>query len=92
MLLESWLALFILAEMLEELLQRLGERFVLGILIKLLSDEFDLVDNAVGMGAVAFTQQVAALVVELLPLLIGSVLQNEALFSEAFSNININQR
>ena len=84
MFLEGWFTLFILAKVLEELLKGLGKGLVLGILIKLLSDEFEFIHNPVGVEAVTVTHQVAAMIEQLVPLLVGLFLQNISLFAQTF--------
>lgn len=84
MFLELGLAILVVAELLEQALGGETELLVLRILIKLLAEELDLVKNAVGVIAIAVTEQEAALVIELIPLLGAGRLKNVALGGEAF--------
>lgn len=53
----------VLAEIFEQFLDRLSERLVLRIFVKLGSQELDLVNDTVSVAAVPFTQQISALIV-----------------------------
>lgn len=87
--LEDRLAILIVAEILEKLCESLSKGVVLRILIELISKELDLVNNTVGVAAVLVAEEVATLVVELIPLASGLVLKDVALLEEASSDVRV---
>ena len=84
-LLEDNLAVSVAAEILEQLLDRVGKSLVLRVLVELVGQELDLVKDLVGVGAVALADEVTALVVELVPLAVGLILHDEALLTQTFA-------
>lgn len=82
---EGGLATGILAEILEQLLERLSKGLVLRVLLELVGQELDLVDNTVRVTAVTLAQEVAALIVNLVPLTGAFVLHDEALLAQRFA-------
>jgi hypothetical protein len=67
--LEGRLAVLVVSEVKEELVDRLSKGLVLGVGIELLSDELELVRNAISVATVAATEQAVTLVVDAVPLL-----------------------
>jgi hypothetical protein len=84
--LEGRLAVLIVAKVVEELVHRLGEGFVLRVLVELLANELELVDDSVGVIPVAVTEQELAVVVKLVPLGVGVILEDVALLLQAAAN------
>jgi hypothetical protein len=70
-------------KILEQFLQRHAKRFVLGILVELIAQEFELVEDSIGVVPVAFSQKEMSLVVKAVPLVGRGVLENVALLLEA---------
>ena len=60
--LEGRLAVLVVAKILEQLLNRCGEGLILGILIKLIANELDLIKNSVGVGPILLTKEVVAMI------------------------------
>lgn len=85
--LECRLAVLIVAKLVEKSLHGLTKLLVLWILIKLITDEFEFIDHAVGVVTVTIAEEEAAFVVQLVPLLSSRVLQNEALLLKGFTDI-----
>jgi len=85
--LELSLAVLILTEVEEELLDSITEGDVLSVLVELIDVELELIGNSVGVVAVAVTEEELALVVELVPLLGGRVLEDVALLLEALADV-----
>ena len=77
--LECGLAIVVGTEIVEELLHRIGKSLVLWVLVELVTKEFELVHDAVGVVPVALAEQEVSLVVESVPLLCGFILENIAL-------------
>jgi hypothetical protein len=88
--LERWLAILIIAKASEQLVDGISKTLVLNILIKLISEEFDFVDDAVGMVAIAITKKEVSAVIELIPLISGTIFHDVALLLKAFPDIGIN--
>lgn len=84
--LEDGLAVLVVTEVVEKLVDGLGELLVLWVGIKLLADELELISNAVSVATVAAAQEVVAVVVELVPLVVAAVLEDEALLLESLAN------
>src|SRR5690242_1583950 len=72
--LKCGLAILVVAEIKEKLVDRLGELPVLRVGIELLTDEFELISNAISVATVAVAQKVMSLVVDLVPLLGRTIL------------------
>jgi hypothetical protein len=87
MLLEHGFPVLIVTKVKEQLLYCLTKGLVLGIFVELVAHELELVDDSVGVVAVTLAEKVSAVVVELIPLFVGGILHNEALFLEAFANV-----
>lgn len=85
--LEGGLAVLIVAKIKEELVDRLSELPVLLVGIELLADELELVRNAVGVAAVTTAQELVTLVVDLVPLLGGTILQDVTLLLQALADV-----
>ncbi len=90
MLLEHRLAILVIAKVKEQLLNGQAERLVLRILVKLVTQELDLIDDAVRMITVTLTKQIPAMIIEFIPLILSSILHDEALFLEALAYVCIN--
>ena len=73
--LESWLAVFVIAKVMEQLLHGIAESLVLWVSIKLVADELDFVKDAVGVTAVFVAEEIVALVVKRVPTEGQSILQ-----------------
>ena len=80
--LEGRLAVGVVAKILEELLHGSAEGLVVRILIELISDSLGLVNDTVGVTLVLATEQLAAVVVEAVPFLVGGVLEDVTLLKE----------
>jgi hypothetical protein len=74
--LESWLAEFIIAKVMEQMLHSVTESLVLWISIKLVADKLDFVKDAVGVSTVFVTEEIVALVIKRVPTEGQSSLQN----------------
>lgn len=85
--LELRLAVLVVSEILEQLIDGFRERLVLWILIELLSDEFELLYNPVGVILVALAEEESALVVEPVAFFGGGVLNDIALLLQAAADI-----
>jgi hypothetical protein len=85
--LEGRVALLVVAQLLEELLDRLSESLVLRIFIELLSEKLDLVQDTIGMGSVFISKQIVALIVESIPLIGCSILHDVALLLKSFADV-----
>lgn len=90
--LKGWLAILVIAQVIEELLQRQGKLLVLRVLVELLAQEAKLIHDAVRVIAVTVAQQKVATLVELVPLVHGTVLHDVALLLEALANVGIDAR
>ena len=55
----------------------------------MLTEELELIQNTVGMVAITFAQEEVALVLKLVPLVVGSILHDEAGLLKAFADIGI---
>jgi hypothetical protein len=86
MLLEHRLTILIGAEVVEQLLQGRGEGLVLWVVVELISKEFSLVHDAVGMFSIAFPKKILSLVVQLVPLFIGLILEDIPLLFQTFAD------
>jgi hypothetical protein len=84
--LEDSLAILVLTEITEQLVDRLGELLVLRVSIKLLADELEFISNAVSMASVTAAEEVVAIVVELVPLSVEAVLKDKALLLKGLAN------
>lgn len=87
--LEGRCASLILAKIQEKLVQGVGESLVLRVSIELLAQELELVDDAISVRPVTLTEEEVALVVNLVPLICGSILHDEALLLQAPTNVSI---
>ncbi len=86
MLLEHWLAILIVTQILEQSLHGQSESLVLRVLVKLISKKLGFIDDAVGVIAVSFTEEELSMVVQLVPFFIGLILENEALLFQTFAD------
>ena len=86
-LLEYRLSILIITEILEEFLHCLGERFVLWILVELISKEFSLINDAVRVVSVSFAKEILSLVIQLIAFLVGLVLKDVALLFQTFADV-----
>lgn len=91
MLLEGWLAVLIVAKIVEQLLERLSEPVVVGIDSELITHEPELVHDAVGVVAVAVAEQIVSLLVELVVLASGVGLHNVTLFLETAADVAVDR-
>lgn len=87
--LEGWLALLVVSEIGEQLLDRSRERRVVRIGVELFADELELIQNTVGVVAVAIAKQEVALVVQTVGLLVGLFLHDVALLLQCFSDVAV---
>lgn len=87
--LEDRLAILIVAEISEQLLERVGKGLVLSVLVELIDQELDLVDNTVGVAAVLVTEEESTLIVELVPLTGGSIIKDVSLLEEAAADVRV---
>lgn len=87
--LELSLAVLVVAEIEEELVHGLAETLVERVLVELVNVELELVKNAVSVVAVAVAEEKVALVVELVPLISGSVLEDKALLLQATTDVGV---
>ena len=85
--LECRLAILILTQVGEELLGGTSEGLVLGILVELLAIELELVENAVRVISVSLAEEESAFVVDLVPLIVGLILQDVALLLETLADV-----
>lgn len=88
--LECWLAILVIAKIIEQLLHRLSETLVLWVLVELVGKELDFIEDAVGMVSVTVSKEEVATVVQLVPLIGGSVFHNIALLLQALSDVRVN--
>lgn len=79
MLLEGHVAAVVATKVIEELLHRIPKCLVLRVLVELIAKELKLIKNTIGMIPVALTQEVTAMVSELVPLAIAIIIHNIAL-------------
>jgi hypothetical protein len=87
--LEGRIAFLIISQIQKQLLNCVAESLVLSIFIELGAKELDLIENAVGVGSVLLAEKMIALVVKGVPLLVSSILEDEALLLETLANIGI---
>lgn len=87
--LEFWLAVTVVAEIVEEPVHGLGKRLVVRVLVELLTEELELLNDTIGVIPVALAQEEVALVVKLVVLLGGLVLEDEALLLQALANVGV---
>ncbi|KAI6767974.1 hypothetical protein HG530_005983 [Fusarium avenaceum] len=87
--LEDRLTILVVAKILEQLLERLGKGMVLSVLIELVGKELDLIDDTVGVASVLVTEEVSALVVQLIPLASGLILKDVTLLKEASADVRV---
>ena len=83
------LAIFRDTNVLEQLFDGFRKGTVLHILVKLIGQEFDLVEDAVHMALVALTQEETALLVQIVPLDLGLFAGDEALLLQRLSEISV---
>jgi len=84
--LEHSLAVLILTKVKEELVDRLSELLVLRVSVELLANEFELVGDAVSVSTVAATKEAVTIIVDLVPLLVATVFEDEALLLESLAD------
>ena len=87
--LEGGVALLVGAEVVEQLLHRRGEAFVLLVLVELLGQKLDLVKDPMGMVAIALAEQKLALVVKTVELVVDLIPEDVALLAEALAHITV---
>jgi hypothetical protein len=87
--LEGCLATLVIAQIQEQLLNGVAKSPVLSIFIELVAKELDLVENTVGVGSVLLAEKMIALVVECIPLISSSILEDEALLRETLADVSI---
>lgn len=61
------------------------------VLVELISKELDFVDDTVGMVSVSFTEEELSLVVQLMPLLVGLILEDVSLLFQTFTDVLVNR-
>jgi hypothetical protein len=88
--LEGWLAVLVVAKVVEELLHGVGKLLVQRILVELIRQELGLVNDAVSVVAVTVAKEEVATIIERVPLLGCLIFHDVALLLEAFSDIRIN--
>lgn len=84
--LENSLTVLILTEVKEELVHRLSELLVLRVSVELLANVLELVGDAVSVSAVAAAKEAVAIIIDLVPLLIAAVFEDEALLLESLAD------
>jgi hypothetical protein len=62
----------------------------LGIFIKLIAEEFDLVEDAISVNLILFSEKISAMIVESIKIIIRPWLNNITLFTKAATNIVVN--
>jgi len=72
---ESWLAVFVITKVMEQLLHGIAESLVLWVSIKLVADELDFIKDAVGVTTVFVAEEIVALVIKSVPTEGQSILQ-----------------
>jgi hypothetical protein len=87
--LEGRLAVVVMAKVVEQLGERVGEGRVLVVLVELVAEELDLIDDAIGVTPILVAQEVVAVVVETVPLVGGLVVQDVALLLEAAADVSV---
>jgi hypothetical protein len=90
--LEDSLTVLIVTEVVEELIDGLGELLVLWVSVELLADELEFVSDTVSVATVAAAEEVVAVIVDLVPLLVAAVFENEALLLESLANEVVDAR
>lgn len=76
----------VVAQCFEELLAGFCKSLVLFIVVKLVSEEFNLINDAISMRSVAISEKKVASVVKFVPVLSGAVFQNITLLLETLAN------
>lgn len=87
--LELRLAIFVLAQIREELVHGLCELLVERIIVKLVAEELDLIEKSVAVVLVAITEEEVALVVQFVPLFSGLIFHDETLLLQALANVGV---
>jgi hypothetical protein len=87
--LEDRLAILVVTKILEQLLERLSKGVVLSVLVELVGKELDLIDDTVGVASVLVTEEVSALIVQLIPLASGLLLKDVTLLKEASTDVRV---
>lgn len=87
--LEGWLSVLVVSKITEELVHRIGKSLVMGVRVELITQELGLISNAVGVAAVTMTEEEVASVIEVIPLLIGTISRNVALLLKAFADVPV---
>jgi hypothetical protein len=72
--LEGRLAILIVAKIQEEFLDSITESLVLGITLELLGEELDLIEDAIGVTSITFSEKMMTLIVDLVPFIGGLIL------------------
>jgi hypothetical protein len=85
--LECRLAVFVMAQIREELVDGLGKLSVLLVGVELLTDELELIGNAVSVTTVTTAKELVALVVDLVPFFSRAILKDIALLLKAFVDV-----
>ena len=88
--LEFRLAVLVVTQVIEELIHCVGESAILRILVELVGEELCLVNDTIGVIAVTLAKKEVALVIKLVPLLVGVVLHYIALLFEATAKVGVN--
>ncbi len=84
--LERRLAVFVVAEIHEQALHGITKSPVLRVLLEVVGIRLQLVDDAVGVAAIALAEELMALVVDVVPLVGGRVLHDEALLLQTLAD------
>lgn len=87
--LESSVAAVVLAKIVEQLVEGVGESRVLGISVELVAQELELLKDTVRVRLVTVTEEEVALIIYLVPLIRRSILQDVALLLEALADVDI---
>ena len=87
--LEGRLAVLIVSKILEELVEGLGEALVLWVLIELISQELDLIHNAISVVAVTITEKEVATIVQIIPLVRGTILHDVSLLLQDLADVRV---
>ena len=85
--LECRRAVLILAQVEEQLLGSTSESLVLRVLVELVGEELGLVEDAIGMISVPLAEEESTLVVDLVPFVVGLILQNVTLLLKALADV-----
>ena len=84
--LERSIAVLIIAEIQEKLLNSITKSLVLRVLVELVGKEFKLIKDTVGMVPVALSEEEMTLIIQLVPLVGGTILKDVTLLLESLAD------